>query len=338
MAIIDCKTEPQLTNVETCPEKCGKTCTNGYCDCETGECLCDPGFAGPNCLTDICAAAGCVHGNCVAKYLGGDLPVTNKPCVCINGWYGEKCDTREAPILPPYIPNCFNGCYYYLETTVAGSNLQTISNADGTLCCSACQANQACNSWVLTGGQCYLKSGTQLSFKTGCISGIKCSSENVPTTNAPVLLPTLLTTTTVLPEHLCHNGCFYYYDQDISGGNLQTLSNTNSIRCCAACNDNPSCNSWTVFGSFCYLKTGTQRVYRADRISGIKCVIETTSNQITHPPTNAVTTTSYPCTGFCKGDFPFGCRTAFEYGFCNAGGGCSYSLQTSPNWCCYKGC
>ena len=49
-------------------------CTNGYCDCATGECLCNPGFSGLNCNIDTCAAAGCVNGNCVAQYLGGDLP------------------------------------------------------------------------------------------------------------------------------------------------------------------------------------------------------------------------------------------------------------------------
>ena len=118
MPTINCKNEPELSNIENCPNKCEKKCTNGYCDCETGECLCSPGFSGANCLTDTCTAAGCVNGHCAAKYLGGDLLVTNKPCVCLDGWYGDKCDSRIPPIAPEYIPICHNGCFFYPDTGI----------------------------------------------------------------------------------------------------------------------------------------------------------------------------------------------------------------------------
>ena len=41
-----------------------------------------------------------------------------------------------------------------------------------------------------------------------------------------------------------------------------------------------------------------------------------------------------------QGNFPHGCNPDFTYGYCNAGGGCSYTSEFSsnPNWCCFKGC
>ena len=49
MAPVNCKLQPKLSNIENCPSMCTGGCRNGYCDCATGECLCNPGFAGTNC-------------------------------------------------------------------------------------------------------------------------------------------------------------------------------------------------------------------------------------------------------------------------------------------------
>lgn len=99
MPTIDCKSQPKITNLDLNCAKCQgnkNKCNNGFCDCGSGLCLCEPGYSGLNCETNICSSADCVNGICAAKYLGGDLPITIKGCVCQEGWFGEKCDTRDA--------------------------------------------------------------------------------------------------------------------------------------------------------------------------------------------------------------------------------------------------
>jgi hypothetical protein len=187
MPPVDCRSQPKLTNVEHCPGKCPSGCTNGYCDCATGECLCNSGFSGPNCNIDMCAAAGCVNGHCTTQYLGRDLLVTNKPCVCIDGWYGDRCDTRTPP--PPVLqpaPMCFNECYFYVDTDITGVQFQLIHTSDPKACCAACTTNAACNSWVFLSSMCFLKTGTQRTHKSGVISGIKCSAGTGSSTIAPI--------------------------------------------------------------------------------------------------------------------------------------------------------
>ncbi|CAF1388475.1 unnamed protein product [Adineta ricciae] len=238
MAPVNCRSQPKLSNVEECPDKCPNGCTNGYCDCATGECLCNPGFSGVNCMIDTCAAAKCVNGNCAARYLGGDLQVTNKPCVCMEGWYGDRCDTTSAPPPPPELePTCLNGCNYYTDSDISGGNLAVVQTSNAKACCAACHANPACNSWVLA-TICFLKSGTQRNHRPGIISGIKCSAVTDSSTAAPVTPPSI----------------------------------TNS------------------------------------------------------------------CDGRCKGQYPYGCNASFQTGYCNAGGGCSYSAMAGAAWCCFKGC
>lgn len=177
-------------------------------------------------------------------------------------------------------------------------------------------------------------------------------------------MPTNSPTVVTVPESstVCTNGCYYYSNYDVIGADVQTILTSNQATCCAACNDNPICNSWVVFGSYCYLKTGTERVYKSgcnsgifvfhtaacsfifhfhDLISsivGIKCLPENNTSSQTNAPTTAITTTADACFGFCKGNYPFGCNTSFTHGYCNSGGGCYYTPTDSASWCCFKGC
>ena len=96
MPVISCssKEQPRL-QLNTC--KCDRSCNNGYCDCGLQSCVCNPGFAGPNCSIDICATARCgPHGKCVSTYLGGTLPVSDSACVCDVGWGGPTCDQNPC--------------------------------------------------------------------------------------------------------------------------------------------------------------------------------------------------------------------------------------------------
>jgi len=99
-APINCKSQPALNQIENCPTVCpaNKCGSNGYCDCGTGNCLCDAGFSGPDCKNDMCAAAQCdpINGRCTARYMGGNLPVTQGACICRPGTYGPKCNSNAC--------------------------------------------------------------------------------------------------------------------------------------------------------------------------------------------------------------------------------------------------
>lgn len=244
MQPVNCKTQAKLTNVENCPLKCPSDCKNGFCDCATGLCMCNPGFSGSNCSFDTCAAAGCVNGNCVSRYLGGDLLVTKNPCVCKEGWYGPKCDTAVKPSEPDAELLCLGGSYYFIDTDIDGGNINVNFNAPKPKDCSdICNSSPSCNAWVNNNGICYLKSGTKRIRMDGFVSGIKCTAVIDPID--PVTNPT----------------------------------------------------------------------------------ITTSSNQNTDN-----------CVGRCQGNFPHGCNSGFTYGYCNSGGGCSYTAEfaNQPDWCCFK--
>jgi hypothetical protein len=199
MPSVNCRSQPKLSNVEYCPEKCLNGCTNGYCDCATGECLCNPGFSGSNCNIDTCAAAGCVNGNCAAKYLGQDLFVTNKPCVCMDGWYGDKCDTTTPPSVSELEPACFDGSYYYADTEITSGHAGLVQTSDAKTCSAACNENPECKAWVIT-VICFLKSGTQRAHKPGIIAGIKCSAVTGSGTTAPgTMAPSTVAPVTTAP-------------------------------------------------------------------------------------------------------------------------------------------
>ena len=83
-----------------CPELCFEACdsANSFCHCGLATCTCKPGFSGADCSIDVCAQARCGnHGICSARYLGDSsiLPVSNKACICDDGWFGPLCDQQQ---------------------------------------------------------------------------------------------------------------------------------------------------------------------------------------------------------------------------------------------------
>ena len=323
MAPVNCRTQPKLSNVENCPAKCPNGCTNGYCDCATGECLCNPGFSGSNCNIDTCAAARCVNGNCAAKYLGQDLFVTNKPCICMEGWYGDKCDTTTPPLVSEPEPACFDGSYYYPDTQITSGHAGLVQTSDAKACSAACKENPECKAWEIS-VICFLKSGTQRAHRPGVIAGIKCSAQTGPGTTAPgTMAPSTVAPATTAPTTtVCGGKCKGQYPfgcrDDFEYG---------------YCNEGGGCaysvNNWPDW--CCFKGCGQQP-------SSTRPPVVTTVP--TEAPTTKVTAApvSTSCNGKCPGQLPHGCNPSFPIGYCNAGGGCSYSTINSPDWCCYQGC
>ena len=76
--------------------ECGLGCFNGRDNSECSMCVCDPGFTGRLCDTDIneCQPSPCRNsGSCT------DL-VNNYTCNCTDGWEGRNCSTPIDPCVP----------------------------------------------------------------------------------------------------------------------------------------------------------------------------------------------------------------------------------------------
>ena len=120
----------------TCPNSCSR-----HGGCTPHGCVCEPGFSGSDCSTNICVNGCNGHGACNADNTG---------CVCDIGWYGPSCVTthctgttsREGssgslydhnPLLAQaYAP--YSDCHYDVSAPAGGyiyfSRLQTESGVD----------------------------------------------------------------------------------------------------------------------------------------------------------------------------------------------------------------
>merc|ERR1711968_156388 len=72
----------------TCTPVCG---LEGACDVLTGECVCNPGFAG-----DTCAAYCPGVGNSPCSGHGTCDVVTTGACICDATWDGPSCTARAC--------------------------------------------------------------------------------------------------------------------------------------------------------------------------------------------------------------------------------------------------
>ena len=69
------------------------SCVNVHCgtygSCQSGACVCQPGYSGTPCAVDICYQVNCgAHGSC---YVSNDAG-TEHACRCAGGWKGRQCD------------------------------------------------------------------------------------------------------------------------------------------------------------------------------------------------------------------------------------------------------
>ena len=93
MPVIKCPAVPKPVLGLSCDSESAKTCNNGHFDCGSKKCVCNPGYFGPDCKSNICDNARCgSHGKCIATYLGGELLPSLGTCACDQGWSGPNCD------------------------------------------------------------------------------------------------------------------------------------------------------------------------------------------------------------------------------------------------------
>jgi len=213
---INCKSKALLDQTEkTCHTPCAAACNaNSFCDCGSGTCMCNAGFTGPNCATDLCAAAGCgVNGRCAAKYLGGTLAVTDGACVCKSGTFGSKCDANpcagvacsnhgQCQITSATAatcvcsagwngyncetacagsscqPPCLLGFKYYKDTDIGATDITSSPASSKEACGVLCTQNAKCNSFTYN-GNCYLKGSPSQTLRTqsGAWGGIACPQQ-----------------------------------------------------------------------------------------------------------------------------------------------------------------
>jgi len=138
--LVDCSKLTENYLQENCTQCVGTNCgPHGYCDCGTVKCMCESGFSGPNCETDICTQAGCdpTAGGCTMRYLGGTMPVTLVPCACKEGTFGAQCNANPCGHLKK---NCVQGNCTIISATEAMCTCN--DNYQGVYCDQYCGDNK----------------------------------------------------------------------------------------------------------------------------------------------------------------------------------------------------
>ena len=211
-----CTSHPRMLDIDcdavhlketNCPSECPDGCNDAqYCACGTAKCVCRPGYAGDQCEIDLCGAARCSsHGACAARFLGGDLPVSQSACICEPPWTGPLCDQNLCAPDSPLHKTCSgkgtcvhsggNDTRCDCNQGYSGMNCETSCDGKcgggGGVFPFGCAATADANTFALqcgpTGGCFYPQSASTVS-KTWCSyfsraneqnSGVpECSSEN----------------------------------------------------------------------------------------------------------------------------------------------------------------
>ncbi|KAL9179269.1 hypothetical protein ACHAXT_008559 [Thalassiosira profunda] len=119
---VDCSAiDDGLLPATECPELCGNTCDDAtsYCDCGLATCEFKPGFT---ITADLCWAAQCgEHGSCAATYLGGELPVSSRGCICRDGFSGTLCEQPPSAVTYCGCETCSEAVWNAPATDSSGS-------------------------------------------------------------------------------------------------------------------------------------------------------------------------------------------------------------------------
>ncbi|KAK3268715.1 hypothetical protein CYMTET_22797 [Cymbomonas tetramitiformis] len=180
-----------------CPEECPEGCPdNAYCACGRGACLCQAGFLGDSCATDVCASARCgAHGRCTGRYLGGDLPAVAAVCTCDEGWSGLTCKANPCEGNP-----CgeHGTCVALSETNYRCECESSWSGEDcSETCDDVCQGSYPynCNTglspaFCLSYGGCSYSTSSFDSADACCINGCDpCADVVCPSTDNQCMSP-----------------------------------------------------------------------------------------------------------------------------------------------------
>ena len=118
---------------------CGLTCFNGSYSSDCSSCICDPGYTGGMCETDI---NECIPNLCMNNGTCQDL-VNNYTCTCTNEWVGRNCSDCSL--------TCINGVQgadcSSCECTVGFNGIMCEVNIDDCLT-SPCLNSGTCEDQV----------------------------------------------------------------------------------------------------------------------------------------------------------------------------------------------
>jgi len=125
----ECQVTAQYPGQCGCPNFCGSRFSQGFC--WNGECVCNYGYAGPDCTSVSCPNSCFSHGTCVTSQSSIDY------CECDQHHTGEDCSikTINLPVLP--YGELFNDREYYANDKYKDDhpvfNLSVIANIRLTL-------------------------------------------------------------------------------------------------------------------------------------------------------------------------------------------------------------
>ncbi|XP_022111575.1 platelet endothelial aggregation receptor 1-like isoform X2 [Acanthaster planci] len=113
---------PSKWGPPNCEDVCDMCYNGGVCNDETGDCICPPGFSGPNCLTGKLIAWSQVGLSvclswCDMCYNGGVCDDETGDCICSPGFSGPNCLTGKLiawsqvglSVCLSWCDMCFNG-------------------------------------------------------------------------------------------------------------------------------------------------------------------------------------------------------------------------------------
>lgn len=203
---------------------------------------------------------------------------------------------RTPPLQPPaqlggQLPGGAQGatakplceCSYLEHTDIKGGDLYSIQTPSKEECCDGCQKEKQCSGWTLDGGICYLKDIQALTqygslpanMKWGLWSGKSCKNQLATQQQAPAVTNEAQSVDSgIWKAFVADDDCVCQLEMNVDffGGDIRALPLESPEECCAACNQDPVCFSFTYADTMCYFKkAGVKSQYKQNLVSGHSC-------------------------------------------------------------------